>query len=338
MKKYIVSTLSILYFSFPILAQENRTTATEGSIIMSEADITSLSKTLRKYMKIKVADNAAAVTNGTITSDKVGSNLETRFLEQQIEILGQELNTARAQKNTFSSTPALANSNSRDFKDLEYRLLRIQDQLANSKRSVSESPTVVDLRAKQDLATRPLELQHTVDQRAEFKILQRKMDSIQSILNKEVTGETVQTVDYRDDFEVLQQKLADLKKELSAKNETPDNSTILKTKFGAFNREILFANNSKILDKKGVGTIEEFYSIMDAYSSLQIVVHGFASETGSIDRNETISMLRTEAVKKALIVRGINPNRILTQYHGIDYNAKNEADARRVEISFLISK
>jgi outer membrane protein OmpA-like peptidoglycan-associated protein len=49
-------------------------------------------------------------------------------------------------------------------------------------------------------------------------------------------------------------------------------------------------------------------------------------------------MQRTESVKKALMLRGIHPNRILTQYHGIDYTAATEADARRVEISFLIVK
>jgi len=47
-------------------------------------------------------------------------------------------------------------------------------------------------------------------------------------------------------------------------------------------------------------------------------------------------MQRTESVKKALINKGVHPTRILTQYHGIDYQATSNVEARRVDVELLI--
>jgi outer membrane protein OmpA-like peptidoglycan-associated protein len=61
---------------------------------------------------------------------------------------------------------------------------------------------------------------------------------------------------------------------------------------------------------------------------------GFASK-GNPVYNQNLSLQRTENVKN-IWLKGIHPSRILTQYHGIDYGAKEEL-ARRVELSLSVA-
>lgn len=49
-------------------------------------------------------------------------------------------------------------------------------------------------------------------------------------------------------------------------------------------------------------------------------------------------MQRTEAVKQWLVMQGVHPIRVLTSYHGIDYNQTSDEKARRVEVTFIIRK
>ncbi|GGE07930.1 hypothetical protein GCM10010831_06850 [Psychroflexus salis] len=43
-------------------------------------------------------------------------------------------------------------------------------------------------------------------------------------------------------------------------------------------------------------------------------------------------------MKKDLMRKGISSQRILTDYKGIDYNAENLAEARRLDIEFVVRR
>lgn len=49
-------------------------------------------------------------------------------------------------------------------------------------------------------------------------------------------------------------------------------------------------------------------------------------------------MQRALALKKKLMQEGVSPKRILTDYRGIDYDASNLAEARRLDIEFVVRK
>lgn len=196
-----------------------------------------------------------------------------------------------------------------------------------------------------------------------FKKLQRKMDSMYAFAKaKQPQAAPLTTSNNDTNFKALQKELAALKAAMIANNQAtiaaanaqktttliPAKTTttatsasafeLLKAQFKDYEKRVFFANNSTSLSPAATQSVQEIYDLLNSHENLDVVVKGFASNTGNIKQNETLSMQRTEAIKKALILRGVHPNRVLTQYHGIDYSAQNAANARRVELSFLIRK
>ncbi|MGB5435156.1 MAG: OmpA family protein, partial [Maribacter sp.] len=166
--------------------------------------------------------------------------------------------------------------------------------------------------------------------------LQRQLDSLRNMKITEVPKAEQES--YNEEFMALQEKLSELQNEMVAKKNAPTDYFMLSKTYKDYKKQIFFANNSTALNAETTQIIDGLYSILDSNENIDVLVKGFASNTGSTKQNEKISMQRTEEVKKALILKGIHPTRILTQYHGIDYMAANETDARRVEISLLIRK
>jgi outer membrane protein OmpA-like peptidoglycan-associated protein len=66
-----------------------------------------------------------------------------------------------------------------------------------------------------------------------------------------------------------------------------------------------------------------------------VVLSGFASKKGSAIYNNKLSFERAEAIKKILLSKGLSAKDIMTLHHGVD-DSQSEAEARRVEITFLI--
>ncbi len=144
--------------------------------------------------------------------------------------------------------------------------------------------------------------------------------------------------DYSGDFAALEKRITELKKELALKDLVlPNTFENLTSEYKGYSRSIYFSNNSTNLNEEGAKVVDELNEILNKNNNIDIVVKGFASNKGVALYNENLSMMRTESVKKALILRGIHPIRVLTQYHGIDYEAKADK-ARRVEISILVRK
>jgi len=121
------------------------------------------------------------------------------------------------------------------------------------------------------------------------------------------------------------------------KRELSDYPELMK-KFDSFQSEIYFDNNSKEIKVDQIQTLDKITTILKSTDKIDVYLKGFASNKGNPAYNQNLSVQRTESVKKYLVKKGIHPNRILTQYHGIDYDTNNEELARRVEMSFLIRK
>jgi outer membrane protein OmpA-like peptidoglycan-associated protein len=117
--------------------------------------------------------------------------------------------------------------------------------------------------------------------------------------------------------------------ELSSKNLT------VTVPLNDYKKQLFFDNNKISLKETDMFVLSEILNLINQHDNLDVLIKGFASNTGSPIYNENLSLLRTESVKKALIRLGVHPSRILTQYHGIDYAEANEALARRVDLSLL---
>ena len=71
---------------------------------------------------------------------------------------------------------------------------------------------------------------------------------------------------------------------------------------------------------------------------IDVSITGFASKTGNEAYNLQLYMQRALTLKKDLMRKGISSQRILTDYKGIDYNAENLAEARRLDIEFVVRR
>jgi outer membrane protein OmpA-like peptidoglycan-associated protein len=101
---------------------------------------------------------------------------------------------------------------------------------------------------------------------------------------------------------------------------------------------ILFGTNKTELMPDADETLDKIAGALQQYEGHNLMIEGFTDSTGAADYNETLSQQRAEAVKDALVERGINPERIDARGYGEQYPiAPNNTDTgrqlnRRVEI------
>ena len=109
----------------------------------------------------------------------------------------------------------------------------------------------------------------------------------------------------------------------------------LLAKYGHKKTPIYFANNAYTplsLDKQA---IEQIVAMLRDNPELSILLEGYASNVGSSEYNNHLSMRRSESVAHLLQKQGIALQRILTAFRGID-NSVDKEKARRVDISVII--
>jgi OOP family OmpA-OmpF porin len=102
-----------------------------------------------------------------------------------------------------------------------------------------------------------------------------------------------------------------------------------------------FETSSAKLDGKADPLLDRVYQQLTEYPGLSVEIAGHASSSeGNADRTMTLSLQRAEAVKAALVKRGIPSSRILTVGHGADQpvgdNKTDEGRRKNRRIEFRI--
>jgi OOP family OmpA-OmpF porin len=91
-----------------------------------------------------------------------------------------------------------------------------------------------------------------------------------------------------------------------------------------------FESDSARIDAASAPLLTRAYELLTEYPGLFVEISGHTSSEGDADRNMELSLLRAEAVKAALVKRGIAASRILTVGHGADKPiADNKTDDGR---------
>ncbi|MGZ5968832.1 MAG: DUF937 domain-containing protein [Polyangiales bacterium] len=89
------------------------------------------------------------------------------------------------------------------------------------------------------------------------------------------------------------------------------------------------------------GTIDRVAKTLDRNPNRYVLIEGFTDDTGSNETNRQLSQARAEAVKKSLVDRGIEPNRIETVGFGAKYpvgDNKTEAGrAKNRRVEFVVT-
>ena len=109
----------------------------------------------------------------------------------------------------------------------------------------------------------------------------------------------------------------------------------LLAKYGHKKTPIYFANNSYNPLPHDAVAIDQIVTMLRENPELSILLEGYASNVGSSEYNNQLSMRRSESVARLLQKQGIALQRILTAFRGIDDSVDIEK-ARRVDISVII--
>jgi outer membrane protein OmpA-like peptidoglycan-associated protein len=100
---------------------------------------------------------------------------------------------------------------------------------------------------------------------------------------------------------------------------------------------ILFKSDSSALSDIAVAQVDNFATVVSG-GDYQILVEGHTDSNHSHEYNQALSEARATTVKEALIARGIEPFRLVTDYHGetkavaTNTNAQGKEQNRRVEL------
>ncbi len=104
-------------------------------------------------------------------------------------------------------------------------------------------------------------------------------------------------------------------------------------------RGILFDVNSATIKAESGGVLKEVARMMQDHPNLNFRIEGHTDSDGADDHNLTLSAERAEAVKWALVERGIDENRFETEGKGettpVDSNATPEGRANNRRVEFV---
>jgi type IX secretion system PorP/SprF family membrane protein len=106
--------------------------------------------------------------------------------------------------------------------------------------------------------------------------------------------------------------------------------------------KIYFESKKSTLLKSSYPQLDSFVAFMHQFEKVEILIKGYADNTGSETLNQTLSENRAEAVAAYLISKGIAPARIKYQGFGSQYpianNATEEGRQQNRRVEFTIEK
>jgi outer membrane protein OmpA-like peptidoglycan-associated protein len=102
--------------------------------------------------------------------------------------------------------------------------------------------------------------------------------------------------------------------------------------------DVLFSSGRADLKSGSARDIDKLAQFLENYPQRTVLIEGFTDSTGSDATNQALSERRSDAVRVALIDKGVNPRRIATRGYGESYPVADNTSAggrqlnRRVEI------
>jgi len=102
--------------------------------------------------------------------------------------------------------------------------------------------------------------------------------------------------------------------------------------------DVLFDTNKSELRAGAYFTIDKLAAFLAEYPTRKVQIEGFTDSTGAVEYNQRLSESRAEAVRNALVAKGVDPGRIMTRGYGVAFPVASNQTAegrqrnRRVEV------
>jgi len=222
----------------------------------------------------------------------------------------QMVDEAKAAYEDIRTDPDVARSGDRQLRSA-------RDQLARAERLLEEGASTAEIEHAAYMANRHAEIAREQAERAK---LQQQINSAEE-RRKELA------------LQAAQQEAAEMRRQMEAMQaEQTDRGMVLTL------GDVLFDLNRAELKPAGETTVGRLADFMAQYENRRVRVEGYTDSTGAESYNQQLSERRAEAVREALMDRGISRARIEVQGFGEQYPvATNETSAgrqqnRRVEI------
>lgn len=335
MMKLKIITLLLIHTTFYAQAQKQR----EKEIRLSEESLTKIVSTIVESRENYLNKQDEQKTSTTTQKNAISSgtyDLKSEWYKQKIEHLEQLIKELQQQK------PQSPQNDNKDAFIERQNLEALENEIASLKSSIDQksftstnTPVIV---TPYNYPNKNLE-EANYEKNNDLKRLEQQLDSINTLFSQQNENSSENKVaDFSKDIADIKERINSLKESIDDREDASLTNTELFAKLKAYKATIYFDNNSKEIGQTYTNKLNEFLRILENNGNVDILINGFASKKGNPIHNQNLSMQRTEAVKQWLVMQGVHPIRVLTSYHGIDYNQTSDEKARRVEVTFIIRK
>nr|WP_314603422.1 OmpA family protein [uncultured Capnocytophaga sp.] len=303
--------------NFYYLAQNTDSTYTDIEQVNRKLDIL-LAYMMKKdsISVIHLTDTVKYVANNKPNSGKYTANNPNKAkiaANNKPNTVEQTANNPNMTKNVANNTP-----------NKDALLQKQLDAIAKS---------IADLSNQQKILAAAVVPLATLNNKGKLNKIQQSVDSL-LLVSKKQTENNVQS--HKEPTIAVQNiKEQDSRSNTVISEERRRTLEDLLAKYGHKKTPIYFANNAYTPLSLDTQAIEQIVAMLRDNPELSILLEGYASNVGSSEYNNHLSMRRSESVAHLLQKQGIALQRILTAFRGID-NSVDKEKARRVDISVII--
>lgn len=324
----------------------------ESKVVISEAEIISLTKTLKKYRNTSILNDTNVrdaeldslnkrinkltellslykESNNLITNEQLSEIVIDSVNNKNLLILPKETVIVQNNNSTIKQEKAIKNiedANALKLAKLEQEIIALDKKISKGfdeqLKYLKATPKAKEV--KTFVQTPPVFIDKTVVQTDTVYVLKVNNGS------KTVDSLNMKLLAEKNDQLIHQQLLIDslknqlLEKAINVPVEIKKEAEVSTLKLYFFNNEFnLNEINKAILDELFLNT---------STAKAKFNIKGFASATGNAEYNKIISSKRSQAVYNYLLENGIKPEVVKSASFGVDTYEKDASKARRVEI------